>query len=483
MLVSSKRHNEELSKKDNLLQEKDLEINRLKEQISIIEHREKVLRQVLDILPNTWTFIVEDIQSGIINYSNKVGKELVRKATNRYINDWETTIHQFHKTPERSKWILWKMNNWDVNKNTTLEIWNSVIKSTSHKFIIDGKEYFLWLFSDSTLEKQEIINLDFLRENIEKLLKVFLNYSNLWVSFKILVKDLEDSKEWVNEQKKWINKTLKHIQDRFEKTNELFKEITIANTEVSSIFSALWLLALNWQIEAARQLDHWRWFWVVAEETMNTANKSQALMKSSIELVENGIKETTQEVENISNEIEQVLNNDTIEQLVKTRVSQSEGHLSELIEWIDNLIELWTNVSLNLKKIYSEKLEGNEKIKKIILSTKIDHLLFIIKLNTFLTTENWKIDFPKHTHCDLWKVLYLQEIEDKFKGNKNYDMLLSSHEEVHNIVKHLQDIIWKENKKGISKTTLEEFSTIIKGELLSNVNMVLFLIDILSKEL
>ena len=443
-----------------------------------------VLEQVLNVLPEAWVFLISDIQKWIIEISNAVWKALVKKATWVSVKDWETSIHQFHKRPEQSKWVLWKMKDWETNKNATLRIWDVTIKSTSHKFTIWWKEYFVWIFTDWTAERKEIESLDFVRENIEQLLSIFLSYSNLWVSFKILVKDLEEARDWVKEHKSSINYTLEFIKERFEKTNKLFWEITTANQDVANIFQGLWLIALNWRIEAARQWEHWRWFAVVAEETMKTASKSESFMKSTISIVENWIEEQKIEWEKVSLRIREILENDSIEKMVETRVQQSETSLKELVSWIWRVVETWTNMSRNLKWLYNEKLTWSERIRRVLKTTKLDHLLFIIKLNTFLTTESWRIEFTDHEACDLWKTLAIKEIQETFKENQDFIRLLEFHKQVHFLVKELKTKIDKDKwKNWISKEKLEEISLVVRWELLRLVNETLRLIDKLANEI
>lgn len=479
---------EELKETKITLSQRDAEIAELKRQLSVSEHKKRVLQAVLDLLPDTGTFLIDDIRQWTIKFSNTTWKWLVKKATRKDIVDWKTTIHEFHKTPERSKTVLWKMNTWEVNQNTTLTIGQTTIKSTSHKFTVDGKDYFLWLFSDWTHERKEIESIDFLRTNIEQLLQVFLSYSNLWVNFKILVRDLEEAKSWVEENKWTIDNMLTHIRERFDKTNALFEEITSANKNVATIFQWLSLLSLNGSIEAARQGENGRWFAVVANETRKTSEESAKLMGSSIKLVDQGIVESKAESSKINREILDILENDTIEKLVEKRVEQSERNLNELIEWLWSLLQLGRNMSSNFKTFYNEKLNWTERIKRLILTTKIDHLLFIIKLNTFLTTETWDISFVDHTSCDLWKTIFLPEVAEHFKEDEEYKILLSAHEQVHTMVKNivskltLKDSNWK-RAKGISKELLEEINTEVKWDLLSAVNTTLFFIDAVAKKL
>jgi hypothetical protein len=110
-------------------------------------------------------------------------------------------------------------------------------------------------------------------------------------------------------------------------------------------------------------------------------------------------------------------------------------------------------MSKNFKSFYSEKLSGKEKIKRLLLTTRIDHILFIIRLNTLLTTEKGNMSFSDHLSCDLGKTLALPEIQKELSNDEDFKKLLVAHEQVHTIVKSL---ITKVQSQGTNKVNNEE---------------------------
>ena len=122
------------------------EIQRLSTENQALKQRNEILLQVLNLLPDTGVFLIDDIHSWSILLSNDTGKSLVQKATRVRVEDGKTSIHTFHTTPERSKWVLSNMKNGDVNNNTTLKMGKVVVKSTAHKFEVNGKSYYLGIF-------------------------------------------------------------------------------------------------------------------------------------------------------------------------------------------------------------------------------------------------------------------------------------------------------------------------------------------------
>lgn len=450
------------------------ETERLLRENEVLKHRNEVLLKVLNLLPDAWVFLVEDIQSWVITLSNDTWKSLVQKATRAQITDWKTTIHQFHKTPERSKWILWKMNSWDTNRNTTLTIWKTVIASTSHKFTVDWKDYFLWLFTDVTSEDSELKKVDLMRSQAEQLLLIFVSYSWLAADFKVLVNELWVTKDWIHRNKFEINEILKRVIDRFSQDISMFDKVSTSNSETSEIFKSLWLIALNWSIEAAHAWDAGRWFSVVADETRKIATASQEVLNWSVKFLQEGVKTAKTEIAIIWERVNVTLQDTTIEDLVNKRVSEAEHVISTLSGSIWSSSEQIRALVKTFKDFYNEKYTWTERIKKILLATKLDHLLFVIRLNNLVVSVWQRERFADHLSCDLWKTLYSKEVQDLLTWNPIYQNLLQVHETFHTIAAGLAE---KLQKKDITKEEIEEVNIIIKWELLSTVNMTLHLLD------
>ena len=456
------------------------EIQRLSTENQALKQRNEILLQVLNLLPDTGVFLIDDIHSWSILLSNDTGKSLVQKATRVRVEDGKTSIHTFHTTPERSKWILSNMKNGDVNNNTTLKMGKVVVKSTAHKFEVNGKSYYLGIFSDATAQANELAKVDLMRTQTEQLLNIFVSYAWLAADFKIMANELESTKNGIHANKDEINTVLKRVIERFNADISMFDQVSGSNQETADIFKSLGLIALNGSIEAAHAWDAWRWFSVVADETRKIATASQEVLNGSVQFLQQGVKTAKGEIWIIWKRITSTLEDTTIEDLVNKRVSEANHVIEALAGNIAGSSEQIASFIHTFKAFYNETFSWKERIKKIILTTKLDHLLFIIRISN-LVVSPWKNEkFSNHLSCDLWKYLYSPEIQEYTKWNALYGNLLHMHEMFHTIAGSL---VTKLQKKEITKEEREEVNTIIKWELLSCANMVLHLLTELSESL
>lgn len=456
------------------------ETQRLTTENEALKQRNEVLEKVLNLLPETWVFLIEDIQTGTIVLSNATGKELVKKSTRVAIQDGKTSIHQFHKTPDRSKWVLSKMPEGWHNANTTIQIGNVVIKSTSHKFTVWGQTYYLGIFSDWTSQANEIKKVDLMRSQTEQLLRIFVMYSWLCADFSIMSNDLEKAKHWIHWNKQEINNILIRITERFKADINMFDRVSASNQETADIFKSLWLIALNWSIEAAHAGDAGRGFWVVANETRKIASASQEVLNGSVKFLQEWVTSAKTEIGIINAKVAETLEDNTIESLVDKRVEESNHVLTTLVKNIAGSAGQIKDLIWTFKWFYTEKFTGKEQIRKMLLATKLDHLLFVIRLNNLIVTGEKNEKFADHTACDLGKFLYSDEIRTYVEWNHIYEQLLQTHEMFHTVA---WEIAKKLQKKDKTAQDLEEANIVIRGELLSCVNMTIHLLNQLSENL
>lgn len=124
-------------------------------------------------------FLIDNPETGIIIFSNEAGKKMVQKITSTHIIDGKTSIHDFHKTPERSKGILKQLEPGQKHENMTISIGGMIIKSSSNVIKIDGATYYIGLFEDGTPERKEIDRLFIIQDQIFSLFQHIANDSDL----------------------------------------------------------------------------------------------------------------------------------------------------------------------------------------------------------------------------------------------------------------------------------------------------------------
>lgn len=459
-------------------------IKRLEDELKSSLVKQEIAYSILDLISDSWVYVIDDIQAWTINYSNRFWKEIAEKATWKKIQDWRTSIHEFHRTPERSKWILSKMNGWEKNENTTLTVWDTTFKSSSNALNINWKMYYVWIFKDVSNEINEINQINKLREIMMELYKIIEFYSALWTSLQITYKTITDTKWDIIKQKEFINSVLEKSLSKLMSDLKIFEEVIENNSEVWKISANLNLLALNWSIEAARSWDAGRGFSVVADETRNTATKTSELMQWAIERLTESINISKIEASKMELDINGVISDDSIEKQIEWLVEIIQFVLKDLnlnLKWFNNILN---DLISTLKNFYKTKLKWKEKAKAILQMTRFDHLLFVVKLNNLIIwTETFKV--TDHRSCELWKFLYWNELIQyisNWNNNPKYKQLLDKHQKFHEFAKEIEDKA-REYERNSDIELLKNINNMTNNTLKLMVWEILDMIDQLTEDI
>ncbi len=435
--IWSDKKNDELEEKDKMHK---LEMEQQEEKLKQEELKKRLSYEILDLLWSEWVFIVEDIQKWTIIKSNEIWKYIVKKATWKQIIDGRTSIHEFHSTPERSKRILSSMNPWEKRNNTIIKFGKNYFESTSNYIKIWDNDFYIWIFKDITQQIQEVEQINVLRDSLEPLYNFIDFYSQLWTSLKMTSLKIKFSKENVWKQKNISHDVLINALKRLDEDLNIFSSVVWTNTNIWDIADKINLISLNGSIEAARLWEDGRWFVVIAEETRNTANKASDLVKWWIKQLNQAIENSEKETEILKKDIWDILDEKKTEESLNEIISSSDSLLAELrnnVMWLHFKLE---SLIKNLKVFYEEKLTWEEKLKAKVLMTKFDHLLFIIKLNSYILT--WEgFNVSDYETCELGKTIYSESTYsflDNWKENATYKKLEKEHKIFHDFAKNIK---------------------------------------------
>jgi len=309
------------------------------------------------------------------------------------------------------------------------------------------------------------------------------------VSSQIALKAATEGKSTLLETKERISNISTKTQETEEQIkilNEYSQKIGMISETINALADQTNLLALNAAIEAARAGDAGKGFAVVAEEVRKLAEQSTAGAKevsllvgkilestnaavaatlASRKEVESGVEvvnraegsleeiltaagSTSKDAVNTVNIIEdEVTSSDKIISLINNvtsviestaknahQVTASTEEITASITNVNENIQDTSTLALDLNKIVDVFKDNSQSVltdEEILEKTKIDHLLWKLRISSMLKGEETVNleEITSHSDCRLGK--WYTGVENPFKGSKEYMSLDAPHRRVH----------------------------------------------------
>ncbi|MEO2068171.1 MAG: methyl-accepting chemotaxis protein [Desulfurobacteriaceae bacterium] len=452
---------EELSKFAKKNTELSKELEKLRKEKEIAENDVYMYQQILDSLMEEAIFLATpDFKPGRagneIVYANRKAFEIANKWREVFISVFGidpdkligSSIHLFHKDPERVKELLKATKPGEHKKNADIQIGPYVMASYRHAIANkDGSvRYYLATWRDATAEKE-------VERQLEKAQKMFLSnlkatkqslVNNLTtiVSVSVAIKELQETLRLSENQIdsiQEIEKTVKKLVEVSDKLIENYKfvldELNIAEKKtlesleqmqyirnitkemedvvkalqsqteqidrvvevITSITEQTNLLALNAAIEAARAGEAGRGFAVVADEVRKLAERTN---KSAIEIrkVVKNMREQMNKTAEIADKSVKAVDDGM--NMFKDN-QHTYNTLKEASEGVLGVINSLTDIVNTQKSKISDIVKYIHKANEYINSTK-DQATKIIKVAEKTDTSLHKI----------WETFYLIDIGD-----------------------------------------------------------------------
>jgi methyl-accepting chemotaxis protein len=304
----------------------DDRIRRLEAELEAAREEAHQARQILDLLTQERVFICdmsppsEHDQGNVLYYVNKVGK-----AT---LADWAselraafgvnaatvqgTSIHAFHKNPERIREIFRRLAPGEPRHNADIPVGEHVIRSVSHALTNRKGEVVgvvaTWVdVTDEvryrTLIQSEIAQVAAAMEEMTATVNEIAANAHRAAERSseaaACVREGEGASGQLVGGMDVLARTIRDIADVIRKLGEASGEIGAIIQVIDDIADQTNLLALNAAIEAARAGDSGRGFAVVADEVRKLAERTTKATKEIIATIESAQGRTSEAVRTV----------------------------------------------------------------------------------------------------------------------------------------------------------------------------------------
>ncbi|ADU96812.1 methyl-accepting chemotaxis sensory transducer [Thermovibrio ammonificans HB-1] len=452
---------EEVSQLSSQNMELRKKLKECEEKIKEMDNDIYMYQQILDSLMEEAIFLATpDFKPGragnVVVYANRRALEIANKWRDAFISEFGidpdkiigTSIHVFHKDPERVKELLKALRPGEHKKNADIPVGPYVMASYRHAIANrDGSiRYYMATWKDATAEKQiekqlensrrmflqnlkatkqslinnlativaisvairelkETLNLSKEQieatEEIEKTVNKLVEVSNkLLENYKFVLKELENAERKTIEsidQMKYIRNITKEMEEVVKSLQAQTEQIDRVVEVITSITEQTNLLALNAAIEAARAGEAGRGFAVVADEVRKLAERTNKSAIEIREVVKNMREQMGRTAEITNRSVSAVEEGMNIFKDNQQTYSSLKNASEDVLKVINNLSDV---VSVQKEKI-DEIVENIHESNKLISSVR-EEADKIIKI-----AEKTDASLQK-----IWETFYIMDIGD-----------------------------------------------------------------------
>jgi len=462
---SLKKEKESLEKElsDYSQKEKELQkqLESLKKDLEQKDNDVYMYQQILDSLMEEAVFLATpDFKPGRagneIVYANRRALEIANKWREVFISEFGvdpdkligTSIHVFHKDPERVKELLKATKPGEHKKNADIPVGPYVMASYRHAIANrDGSvRYYIATWKDATSEKEVEKQLEnaqkMFLQNLRATKQSLVNNLSTIVAISVAIKELQDilklsekQIEFTDEIEKTVTKlvdvsdkllenykfVLKELETAEKKTvesieqmqyirnitnemEEVVKSLQVQTEQIDRVVEVITsiteqtnLLALNAAIEAARAGEAGRGFAVVADEVRKLAERTNKSAIEIREVVKNMREQMGKTAEITSRSVKAVEDGMNI-------FRENQSTYTSLKKSSENVLSIINNLS-EVVDVQRSKVEGI--INNIHSSNKL--------INSVQEQANKIIKIAEKTDVSLhkiWETFYLVDIGD-----------------------------------------------------------------------